>query len=275
MVMKTKQKQTPKSKDMGKNKLSKFADMASYPNVVEAPTIITKDKNEIFPLKGNWHSDFFHNNAPIVLELGCGRGEYSVGLGRLFPNKNFIGIDIKGARMWTGATEALREGLTNVGFLRTRIEFIDRFFAPDEVTEIWLTFSDPQMKKLTKRLTSTFFLERYRKFLTDGGLIHVKTDSNFLFTYTDALVNINQLPTDFRTSDLYSTLNKIPNDDVHRILKIQTYYEKQWVARGIAIKYIRFNLPASGQLVEPDIEIELDDYRSYNRSKRSSLTRAQ
>ena len=147
---------------MGKGKLAKFADMASYPHVFEYPYSVVDEVP--FDMKGRWHEDFFRNDHPIVLELGCGRGEYTVGLARLYPDKNFIGVDIKGARMWTGATEALREGLSNVAFLRTNIEIIDRFFAEGEVAEIWLTFSDPQMKKVTKRLTSTFFMTRYRRF---------------------------------------------------------------------------------------------------------------
>ena len=176
---------------MGKNKLEKFADMASYPHVFEYP--YSAVDNVPFEMKGNWHQQFFKNDNPIVLELGCGRGEYTVGLGRMFPDKNFIGVDIKGARMWTGATESLQSGMKNVAFLRTNIEIIDRFFAPGEVSEIWLTFSDPQMKKATKRLTSTYFMERYRKFLKDGGTIHVKTDSNFMFTYTKYMIEKNGL----------------------------------------------------------------------------------
>lgn len=225
-------------------------------------------------MRGQWHEKFFNNDNPIVLELGCGRGEYTVGLARLFPDKNFIGVDIKGARMWTGATESLNEGMKNVAFLRTHIEFIDRFFAPGEVAEIWLTFSDPQMKKVTKRLTSTFFLERYRRFLVNDGLVHLKTDSNFLFTYTNYVVDENKLPVLFRTDDLYHTLSVEKDEEVQRILGIQTYYEQQWIARGLNIKYLKFQLPTKGELREPDVEIELDDYRSYNRSKRSGLDKA-
>lgn len=254
---------------MGKGKLAKFADMAAYPHVFEYPYSVVD--NVPFEGKGKWH-EFFGNQNPIVLELGCGRGEYTVGLARLYPEKNFIGVDIKGARMWTGATESMREGLKNVAFLRTNIEIIDRFFEPDEVQEIWLTFSDPQMKKVTKRLTSTFFMNRYRKFLVDGGLIHLKTDSNFLFTYTNYMVEKNALPVEFSTTDLYhSVLAEHPDTEEARILSIQTYYEQQWIDRGLNIKYLRFRLPHAGELQEPEVEIELDDYRSYNRSKRSGL----
>lgn len=257
---------------MGKNKLAKFADMATYPHVFEAPGVAVDEAP--FEMRGKWHEKFFNNDNPIVLELGCGRGEYTVGLARLFPDKNFIGVDIKGARMWTGATESLNEGLKNVAFLRTHIEFIDRFFAPGEVAEVWLTFSDPQMKKVTKRLTSTFFLERYRRFLVNDGLVHLKTDSNFLFTYTNYVVDENKLPVLFRTDDLYHTLSVEKDEEVQRILGIQTYYEQQWIARGLNIKYLKFQLPTEGELREPDVEIELDDYRSYNRSKRSGLDKA-
>lgn len=254
---------------MGKGKLVKFADMAEYPHVFEYPYSVID--NVPFEGRGKWH-EFFGNQNPIVLELGCGRGEYTVGLARLYPEKNFIGVDIKGARMWTGATESMREGLKNVAFLRTNIEIIDRFFDPDEVQEIWLTFSDPQMKKVTKRLTSTYFMNRYRKFLIDGGLIHLKTDSNFLFTYTNYMVEKNALPVEFSTTDLYhSVLAEHPDTEDARILSIQTYYEQQWIDRGLNIKYLRFRLPRAGELQEPEVEIELDDYRSYNRSKRSGL----
>jgi tRNA (guanine-N7-)-methyltransferase len=172
--------------------------------------------------------------------------------------------------MWTGATQALQEGLKNVAFLRTNIEIIDRFFAPDEVQEIWLTFSDPQMKNPRKRLSSTYFMERYRRFLTDNGIIHLKTDSNFLATYTNYMVDHNHLPVDLRTDDLY----KQENQAFAEAASIQTYYESMWLARGLNIKYLKFHLPHEGALEEPNVEIELDDYRSYHRSKRSSLETA-
>lgn len=248
---------------MGKGKLQKFADMREYPNVVEHACSVADDV--LFPLAGNWQRDFFGNNNPIVLELGCGRGEYTVQLARRFPDKNFIGVDIKGARMWSGATEALRDGITNAGFLRTNIEIIDRLFARGEVSEIWLTFPDPQMKKLTKRLTSSHFLARYAKILAGDALVHLKTDSNFMFTYTKYIAEKNNLP-------LQSCI-----DDVHAgegsgdILSIRTYYESQWIARGINIKYLCMSLAGHDSFIEPDVEIEMDEYRSYNRSKRSAL----
>ena len=249
---------------MGKNKLQKFADMANYPHVFEYPYSIAE--NIPFGMKGKWNKEFFNNENPIVLELGCGRGEYTVGLARLFPEKNFIGVDIKGARMWSGATESLQEGMKNVAFLRTNIEIIDRFFAANEVSEIWITFPDPQMKKATKRLASSYFMERYRRFLKPGGTIHLKTDSNFMFTYTRYMIEVNSLPVEFVTEDLYHS------DLVDDILGIRTYYEQQWLERGLNIRYIKFLLPQEGELVESDIEIELDPYRSYNRSKRSGLS---
>lgn len=251
---------------MGKGKLAKFADMAANPLVIECPFAVLRQQGT-FALRGRWNADFFHNDKPIVLELGCGRGEYTIGLAKSAKEKNYIGVDIKGARMWTGAEEALREGMTNVGFLRTGIEFIDHFFAPGEVSEIWLTFSDPQMKKASKRLTSTGFLNRYRRFLKDGGTVHVKTDSNFLFTYTEELLRANGIRPLIHTRNLYAETG----EDTLSARSIQTYYESMWRARGIDIKYLSFALPQTGELQEPDIEIELDEYRSYSRQKRSSL----
>ena len=257
-----------KTEKMSKGKLAKFADMETYENVFQYPFSVVSDVP--FDMRGHWNEQYFKNNNPSVLELGCGKGEYTVGLAKRYPHMNFIGVDIKGARMWTGATLALQEGLKNVAFLRTNIEIIDRFFAPNEVQEIWLTFSDPQMKNPRKRLSSTFFMERYRRFLKDNGIIHLKTDSNFLFTYTNYMVDHNQLPVELKTNDLYKQEDQVYSEAA----SIQTYYETMWLARGLNIKYIKFHLPHEGVLEEPNVEIELDDYRSYHRTKRSSLETA-
>ena len=285
---------------MGKGKLAKFADMNTYKNVFQCPYSAVEhdllpDGRRVprtpFEMQGHWREQYFHNQNPIVLELGCGKGEYTVGLAKMFPDVNFIGVDIKGARMWTGATQALQEGLDNVAFLRTNIEIIDHFFAPGEVQQLWLTFSDPQMKNPRKRLTSTYFLQRYRRFLVDGGTIHLKTDSNFLFTYTTLMAAHNHLPVELTTTDLYAECSKNSeksensersenseysehSENSHRspfaeVGSIQTYYESMWLQRGLSIKYMRFQLPHEGTLEEPDVEIPLDDYRSYHRDKRS------
>ena len=252
---------------MSKGKLAKFADMERYENVFQYPYSVVDQVP--FEMKGRWREMYFHNDNPIVLELGCGKGEYAVGLAKMFPDINFIGVDIKGARMWTGATQALAEGLKNVAFLRTNIEIIDRFFSAGEVQEIWLTFSDPQMKNVRKRLTSTYFMERYRRFLVDGGIVHVKTDSNFLFTYTTYMVEHNRLPLLFRMEDLYHT--EYIDEETRRILSIKTYYESQWIERGLNIRYMKFRLPHGVALEESDIEIPVDDYRSYKRTGRSGV----
>ncbi len=199
-----------------------------------------------------------------------------MGLAKRYPDTNFIGVDIKGARIYTGAKQALEEKLGNVAFLRTNIEIIDRFFAENEVQEIWLTFSDPQMKNPRKRLSSTYFLKRYKRFLIDRGTIHLKTDSNLLFTYTSALVQQNNLPVLLQTNDLYNRNAELPADKLdlytREILNIRTYYENQWIERGLNIKYIKFALPHDISLHEPDVEIEIDDYRSFKRPKRSGLS---
>ena len=242
---------------MGKNKLQKFDDMSGFPHVFQYPFAVLQEKG--FEMKGKWNELFFKNNNPIVLELGCGKGEYTVGLGKLFPDKNFIGIDIKGARMWTGAKQSLEEGMTNVAFLRTHIELINRFFAEGEISEIWITFPDPQMSKVNKRMTSTRFMKLYREILNNSGLIHLKTDSNFMFTYTCEMIKANHFPVLIQTDDLYNS------DIVDKILSIQTFYEQQWIARGLNIKYVKFICEPRETFIEPDIEIEQDSYRSFNR----------
>lgn len=244
---------------MGKNKLKKFREMETIDLVFQFPFARLKD--EVFPLKGHWHEDFFENERPIVLELGCGKGEYTTGLAGLYPDKNFIGIDIKGARMWTGACQARDKGMKNVAFLRTSIELLPEFFVPGEVAEIWITFPDPQMKKVRKRLTSTRFMELYRKVLVPDGVIHLKTDSPFLYAYTSMMTVANGLELLQCTDDLYHS--GIADD----ILSIRTHYEQQWLDRGLTIKYISFRLPHDTVLEEPPgaEDIEFDTYRSYSR----------
>jgi len=251
---------------MGKNKLKKFADMEEMSCVFQYPYGVLAQTG--CPMRGKWNEIYFKNDHPIVLELGCGKGEYAVGLGERFADKNYIGVDIKGARMWTGAKQVTTLGLKNVAFLRTSIELIDRMFAPDEVSEIWITFPDPQMKKANKRLTATRFLQLYRHILRDGGVVHLKTDSPFLYTYTHELVTVNQLPVEVDTDDLYAS--GLADD----ILDIKTYYERQWLQRGLTIKYIRFGLPHEPPLREPDIDIEPDNYRSYHREQMLNLNQS-
>lgn len=248
--------------------MAKFDDMADYPHVFQYP--FDRLREEGFALKGHWNERFFGNANPIVLELGCGKGEYTVGLGRLFPGRNFIGVDIKGARMWSGAKESLEAGMKNVGFLRTHIELIACFFAPGEVEEIWLTFPDPQMKKCSKRLTSTRFMHLYRRILAPEGVIHLKTDSRFMYTYTAEMVRVNSLRILSDTGDLYHSGEYHSGEAAgNQALAIRTYYEQQWIERGIDIKYLSFVCGERDVFTEPDIEIEPDAYRSFNRSRRS------
>jgi len=244
---------------VGKNKLQKFEAMNHYPHVFQYPFSTLQEKE--FEMKGKWNELFFGNNHPIVIELGCGKGEYTVGLAKLHPDKNFIGIDIKGARMWNGATQSLQDKMTNVAFLRTHIEWIDRFFDAGEVSEIWITFPDPQMAKVNKRMTSSRFMQLYSLILKENGIIHLKTDSPFMFTYTGAMVQANRLPVEVETDDLYHS------GAIDDILSIQTFYEQQWLDRGMSIKYIRFVCETRSSYLEPEIEIERDDYRSFNRNR--------
>ena len=254
---------------MGKNKLKKFAEMETFSNVFQCGAQrITETQCPKHEMAGHWRNRYFHNDHPIVLELGCGRGEYTVGLARRYPDKNFIGVDIKGARMWAGAKEAELAGMTNAAFLRTNIEFITSFFDKDEVDEIWITFCDPQMKKATKRLTSTWFMQRYQQIVKPDGLIHLKTDSPFLYTYTTEMLRLNPYPVIANTDDLYnnpSTLNPQPSTFTDA-RALQTHYEKQWLDRGMTIKYIAWRLTPLTTFEEPTIEIEKDSYRSYGRN---------
>lgn len=243
---------------MGKNKLKKFAEMKEFSCALEYP------REELiangFPYKGTWNGGFFRNEAPIVLELGCGKGEYTVALARNNPGCNYIGVDIKGARMWRGAKTVEEEKISNAAFLRAEIENITSFFLPGEVEEIWITFPDPQMQKTRKRLTSTRFLEYYRSILRDNGIINLKTDSPFLYEYTRRLVELNGLEILTNTDDLYGSGLADP------VSSIKTFYEQQWLSRGKKIKLISFRLPREGTLAEPESDdIPRDDYHAMAR----------
>jgi len=218
-----------------KKKLQRFAETQSFPHVVQVPYA---QAMEGFPMRGKWAPEFFGNDQALVLELGCGKGEYTVGLARRNPGRNYLGVDIKGARMWRGARTSLDEGLKNVGFLRTRIELIGLFFGPEEVQEIWITFPDPQLKdsRQKKRLTHPLFLNRYRQFLAPDHQIHLKTDSAPLYHYTLALARHNGYNVHHHTEDLYAAP---PEEEASMI---QTFYEARWLQEGLPIHYLRFTM---------------------------------
>lgn len=224
---------------MGKNKLARFEENKTLPNVIQ-PTRDEALNN--FHLKGKWHSEVFKNENPIVLELGCGKGEYTVGMAKAFPDKNFIGIDIKGARFWFGAKEAVEKNLNNVCFLRTQIELVDCFFDENEVDEIWITFPDPQIKyRRTKhRMTHPDFLDRYQKILKPEGIIHLKTDSEFLHGYTLGI--LQGMGHEILTAhhDIYGAPEYEPNTE--HLREIKTYYEELFSSKGKTITYIKFKL---------------------------------
>lgn len=224
---------------MGKNKIARFEENKILPNVIQ-PT--RAEALEGFHLKGKWHQEVFRNSNPIVLELGCGKGEYSVGLAKAFPDKNFIGIDIKGARFWFGAKEAVECNLKNVAFLRTQIELVDYFFAENEVDEIWITFPDPQIKyRRTKhRMTHPDFLERYKKILKPGGIIHLKTDSEFLHGFTLGLLQGAGYEIITAHHDIYGAPEYEPGTPLLR--EIKTYYEELFSSKGKTITYIKFRI---------------------------------
>ncbi|MES2590118.1 MAG: tRNA (guanosine(46)-N7)-methyltransferase TrmB [Bacteroidota bacterium] len=225
---------------MAKNKLKRFSDMKLWSNCFE-PTMDAITLNN-FPLKGKWAKEYFKNDNPIVLELGCGKGEYSIGLSQHFPDKNFIGVDIKGARIWVGAKEAIEKEYKNVAFLRTKVDFISSFFEQNEVDEIWLTFSDPQPIKPNKRLTSTYFIENYRKILKAGGIIHLKTDSDVLFESTLNEIEEHKYMLLESTWDLYGEMSQDLDQTTKDIFHIKTHYEKLFVSKGSVIKYCKFKI---------------------------------
>ncbi len=222
---------------MGKNKLQRFAENETFPHFFQP------GRNELlsgnFPLKGRWNIDFFKNNNPIVLELGCGKGDYTIALAKRFPKKNFIGIDIKGARMWRGAKTALEENLPHVAFLRMQIELIDYAFSKNEVNEIWITFPDPQMKfKRSKhRLTNPSFLNKYKRILSPNHIIHLKTDSEFLYGYTLGVLEAGNHEILYAHHDIYHNPHA-----PELAVKIQTFYEKKWLEEGKKITYLKFRV---------------------------------
>ncbi|MDR2285447.1 MAG: tRNA (guanosine(46)-N7)-methyltransferase TrmB [Sphingobacterium sp.] len=213
---------------MGKDKLRKFAEVATFKNVVQL------DAGKEY--KGKWSTKFFGNDKPLILELACGKGEYTVNLAKFFPDTNFIGIDYKGNRIWRGAKTALEEGIENVGFLRIQIETILEFFEADEVSEIWITFPDPQPQdsREKKRLTNPVFLERYKIILKEDGLMHLKTDSDFFYGYTREQIALQNLPVIKETTDLYKS------DLVDEVLSIKTYYERKYLAVDKSINYVEW-----------------------------------
>lgn len=246
---------------MGKNKHKRFSENLTFRCMVQPDfdAIFHKDH----PMKSHWGADHFGNNNPIVLEIGCGRGEYTVALAQQHPELNFIGVDIKGARMWRGAKTAIELGLTNAAFLRTRVEFIESFFAKNEVSQIWITFPDPQLKKqrASKRLTSPQFLAKYSDFLAADGVIHLKTDSQHLHEYTKALLEANQITAQVSNNDIYG------NGLADEKLSIKTTYESRFLAMGLPITYLRWSLAELTTFVAPDFapdlaEGTLDDGRS-------------
>lgn len=220
---------------MTKRKLQHFAETAAFENFIQLSYEGLKDG---FLLKGNWNKGFFRNNNPIILELGCGKGEYTVGLAKKFTNKNFIGIDIKGARMWRGAKTAIDENIYNVGFLRTQINLIEGFFEKDEISEIWITFPDPHPResRARKRLTSKRFIDIYSRIMSANGVIHLKTDNKDLYDYTLEVINDNGYSLLYNTSDLYNSGNTEP------VVEIQTFYENKFLEQGMPICYLKFQI---------------------------------
>lgn len=243
---------------MGHDKLRKFAENETFACLLQ-PSAAEILQNGYFnlqdhPRKGHWH-EFFGNDGDIVLELGCGKGEYTIDLAKRDPSRNYIGVDIKGARLWKGAKYATENNMTNVAFLRTRIEFITAFFAPGEVSEVWLTFSDPQMKSENSRLSSPLFLERYRSFLKADGVVHLKTDSRFLHEYTKAVCAVNGLDVQVCTDDLYGAEERCADPAVY---EVKTFYEKMFLEQGYKITYMKYSIAHQGSYSHPQDPEQFD-----------------
>jgi len=222
-----------------KGKQEKFVEIGNLPNVfqnheVKTHKLINFEAKNV-EMQGHWHKHF-RNNNPITLELACGKGEYAVGLARMYPDRNFIGIDLKGNRLWRGATIAIEEGLKNVAFIRSQIDFLTYYFAPNEVAEIWITFADPQLEKPRKRLTSPYFLPRFKEILNEKGLVHLKTDSPELYQYTLDRIAEEKLKLQFANDNIYMLPEQMPEWD------IKTYYEQMHLDKGLTIKYLRFEI---------------------------------
>jgi len=219
-----------------KNKLKRFEAVKGFENFFQ-PVMAQQ-----FHLCGRWNSDYFLNDYPIVVELGCGKGEYTVEMAQHYPQKNFIGIDIKGSRMYVGAHQAIQMDLSNVAFCRTKIDFITNCFARNEVSEIWLTFSDPQPKKPNKRLTSRSFIERYKQILKPNGCIHLKTDSDLLFDYTMEQIELHNYTCQLSSQRVYEDQRLTTNESLWELLTIQTHYEQLFTNKGAQIKYCQFQI---------------------------------
>lgn len=252
---------------MGHDKLRKFAENETFACLLQpsAEEVLADGFENLrdHPIKGHW----FGNDAPLILELGCGKGEYTLELARRNPDRNYVGVDIKGARLWRGAKTATQEGLSNVRFLRTRIEFITAYFAPGEISEIWLTFSDPQPKSENNRLTSPVFLERYRKMLKPGGVVRLKTDSLFLHEYTRAVIEANGLKVLASTTDLYGELSSVSVEP--EVREVHTFYESMFLEQGVPITYLAFTIDREGPYVHPAEKFDPARWRELDKSRRS------
>lgn len=269
---------------MGHGKLRKFKENESFSCLLQPESFeVLAVRDGVFglnphPVKGHWVPQMLQKQQPLVVELGCGRGEYTIDLGLRNPDCNYVGVDIKGARLWKGAKYATQHEMHNVAFLRTRIEFIEAFFAPGEVSEIWLTFSDPQLKSENNRLTSPRFLERYRKFLKPGGIVHLKTDSQFLHQYSKAVAQANGLEMLACTDDLYGEGRKqlydsgiasvCGKDAVDALFEVQTYYERMFLDMGLKITYLSFRIDHDGAFVSP-ADFDVDFWKEVEGKRRS------
>jgi len=259
---------------MGHGKLRKFAENETFKCLLQPSASDVLDKQpgsrelrlRDHAIRGNWGREMFGNDHPIVLELGCGKGDYTIALAQRHPEINYIGVDIKGARLWKGAKFATENALPNVAFLRTRIEFIEAFFGPEEVSEIWLTFSDPQLHgSENSRLSSPLFLERYRKFLRRDGLVHLKTDSRFLYEYTCAVCKVNRLDIQVQGTDIYHC----PIDAPEEVTQVQTFYEKMFLEMGLPITYMAFSIGHEGPYAFPGEAFDQDHWLEAEGPRRS------